>query len=77
MPHTFVKGYGRSIGLADMATAIRTARPHRCSGELAFAVLDAMQGFFDSSSSGKEHRPAAQFDPPAPMPGELPFGVLD
>ena len=32
----------RSIGLADMAQAIATKRPHRCSGELAFHVLDVM-----------------------------------
>ncbi len=36
--------YGRSVGVADMAHAIRSGRPHRCSAEQAFAVLDAMQG---------------------------------
>jgi predicted dehydrogenase len=77
MPHSFVKGYGRSIGLADMAQAIRTGRAHRCNGDLAFAVLDAMQGFFDSSTSGQEYKPVAEFERPAPMPGNLPFGVLD
>ena len=77
VPHEFVKGYGRSIGLADMASAIRLGRPHRCNGELAFAVLDAMQGFFDSSSSGQEYRPVANFDRPAPMPANVPSGTLD
>jgi predicted dehydrogenase len=32
----------RSIGLADMAKAIHTNRKHRCSGELAFHVLEVM-----------------------------------
>jgi predicted dehydrogenase len=68
VPLQFVQGYGRSIGLADMAQAIRDGRPHRCSGTLAFAVLDAMQGFFDSSENGVEHRPAVDFDIPEPMP---------
>jgi predicted dehydrogenase len=68
MPPTFVEGYGRSVGLADMAHAIRAGRPHRASGELAFAVLDAMQGFFDSSDNGRVHTPAFTFERPAPMP---------
>jgi predicted dehydrogenase len=77
VPHTFVTGYDRSVGLADMAYAIRSGRPHRCNGDLAFAVLDAMQGFFDASSSGTEYRPTARFEAPAPMPAHLPFGILN
>ena len=33
---------GRGVGLADMARAIETGRPHRASGELAFHVLEVM-----------------------------------
>ncbi|HWE04498.1 MAG TPA: Gfo/Idh/MocA family oxidoreductase [Tepidisphaeraceae bacterium] len=76
-PHAFVQGYDRSVGLADMAYAIRSGRKHRCNGELAFAALDAMQGFFDSSAGGHDYRPAAPFERPAPMPAHLPFGTLD
>jgi predicted dehydrogenase len=77
VPPAFVKGYGRSVGVADMAYAIRSGRPHRANGDLAMAVLDAMQGFLDSASSGKAYRPKAKFQRPAPMPAELPFGQLD
>jgi predicted dehydrogenase len=77
VPPMFLMGYGRSVGLADMAHAIRSGRPHRASGELAFAVLDVMQGFLESSESGQAYRPVARFDRPAPMPTQLPFGVLD
>jgi predicted dehydrogenase len=77
MPHTFLRGYGRGVGLADMAHAIRTGRVHRASGELAFAVLDVMQGFLESSESGSVYTPAAKFDRPVPMPAHLPFGELD
>ena len=73
----FVKGYGRSVGLADMAYAIRSGRKHRCSGEQAFAVLDLMAGFQDSSDSGKAYQPEAGYTKPAPMPAHLPFGTLD
>lgn len=77
VPHTFVKGYGRSVGLADMAYAIRTGRPHRASGDLAFAVLDSMLGFLDSSKSGQFHLPTASFEMPKLMPAHLPYGTLD
>jgi predicted dehydrogenase len=77
MPHEFVKGYGRSVGLADMAYALRSGRPHRCSSEQAFAVLDLMQGFLDSAREGKACSPTSAYERPKPMPADLPFGTLD
>ena len=73
----FPTGYGRSVGLADMARAIQTGRPHRASGRQAFAVLDAMIGFLDSSRTGAAHAIAPGYERPAPMPSGLPFGELD
>jgi predicted dehydrogenase len=77
MPHQFVTGYGRSIGLADMAYALRSGRPHRASAEQAFAVLDLMQGFLDSSRDGRAVKTVGEYQRPAPMPADLPFGTLD
>lgn len=77
VPHAFPTGYGRAIGLADLAYAIRTNRPHRCSLEQAFTVLDAMQGFRDSSESGTFHQVVTGYQRPTPMPTDLPFGQLD
>jgi predicted dehydrogenase len=77
VPHAFVAGYGRSIGLADLAAAIRKGRPHRCSLEQAFCVLDAMQGFREASDSGQAHLVTVPYERPAAMPANLPFGVLD
>jgi len=76
-PPAFATGYGRSVGLADMAVALRSGRKHRAGGEVAFAVLDAMQGFLDSSASGRAHQPRVTFERPAPLRAGLPFGVLD
>jgi hypothetical protein len=76
-PHEFVTGYGRSIGLADMAYALRSGRPHRASAEQAFAVLDLMQGFLDSSHGGIAVKPSTKYVRPAPMRADLPFGTLD
>ena len=44
---------GRGFGLADMARAIETDRPHRASGELAFHVLEIMESII---TAGREHR---------------------
>ncbi len=59
-------GQMRGVGVADMAHAIRSARPHRASGELALHVLEVMHGIDHSSVSGqaveirnRPERPAA------------------
>jgi hypothetical protein len=36
-----------------------------------------MQGFLDSSKSGKTVSPTVKYEKPAPMPANLPFGTLD
>lgn len=76
-PQPFAKGYGRSVGVADMVYAIRTGRGHRASGEMAFAVLDAMQGFLDASATSRAHEPSVDFVRPAPLRAGAPFGTLE
>lgn len=49
----YADGNYRSIGVADMAHAIREDRPHRASGALAFHVLEVMEAFGRSSDSGR------------------------
>lgn len=74
MEPTSVTGYGRSVGVADMAIAIQSNRPHRAGGEQAMCVLDLMQGFLDASTSGKDYVPVTKYNRPAPMPVGKPFG---
>ncbi|MEL7238354.1 MAG: Gfo/Idh/MocA family oxidoreductase [Planctomycetota bacterium] len=76
-PMAFVEGYGRSVGLADMAYAIQSGRDHRCSLEQCFTVLDMMQGFLDSSENSSHHAVAPGYTRPKPMPADLPYGELD
>ncbi len=45
-------GAGRGYGLADMAHAIRTDRPHRASADLAFHVLEIMDAVIRSAHEG-------------------------
>jgi predicted dehydrogenase len=75
--HTFKTGYGRSIGAADMAYALRSGRPFRANGDQAFLVLDLMAGFLDSARTGQAHTPTIPYDRPAPMRADLPFGTLE
>lgn len=60
---------GRGYGLADMARAIETDRPHRASGELAFHVLEIMESII---TAGREHRVvelASTVERPEPVAG--------
>jgi predicted dehydrogenase len=77
VPHEHPAGYGRAVGLADLCAALRADRPHRCSAEQAFAVLDAMQGFLDSSGAGNAVSPVAAYARPAPLRAGSAFGELD
>ncbi len=77
VPHAFLDGYGRAVGLADMCTAIRAGRMHRANAHQAFAVLETMQAFLDSSAKGKTIAIKTPYERPAPMPAHLPFGTLD
>lgn len=52
MPFTHSKMAGRGAGVADMAQAILDGGAHRSNGDLALHVVDAMQAFEESSTSG-------------------------
>ncbi|WP_207457298.1 Gfo/Idh/MocA family protein [Herbiconiux sp. SYSU D00978] len=62
---------GRGVGLADMAHAIETGRPHRASGELAFHVLEIMDAVL---LAGREHRVVELTSAPA-RPADVPLGA--
>ncbi|MCC6580037.1 MAG: Gfo/Idh/MocA family oxidoreductase [Phycisphaeraceae bacterium] len=76
VPFTHTLGYGRAVGAADMAMAIRTNRPHRGSAELVTSCLDAMAGFLKSSETGQAHTMTVPFDRPAALPAGLPLGEI-
>jgi predicted dehydrogenase len=77
VPHAFPTGYGRSLGLADMAYAIRSGRRFRCDGQQALAVVDLMEGFLDSSKANQYFTPSVRYERPPMMPAGLEFGTLD
>jgi predicted dehydrogenase len=63
----YADGNYRSIGLADMAHAIRSNRPHRASGDLALHVLEVMEAFGLSSDKGRAIDIATRPERPAPI----------
>jgi len=62
----------RSIGVADMACALQSGRPHRASGELAYHVLDLMHAFHDASDQGRH----VEMESTCTRPASLPLGLL-
>jgi predicted dehydrogenase len=59
---------GRGYGLADMAQAIATDRPHRASGELAFHVLEVMDAVLRSSAEARVIEISSTVARPEPVP---------
>ena len=73
----FATDLGRGTGVADLAYAIASGRAHRCSGDLAYHVLDAMFAVEEASDSGRHVLMESRCDRPAPLPPGLAPGQLD
>ena len=70
LSHGFTEN-SRIIGVADMAHAMLSNRTHRCSGELAYHVLEVMSAF-DKSSEFQKH---IQIQSTCERPAMLPMGL--
>ena len=67
----------RGIGAADLATALRTGRPHRATGELARHVVEITLGIFEASRTERHITLTTRCERPAPLPRGLPANQLD
>jgi predicted dehydrogenase len=76
LTHGYYKN-SRSIGVADMAYALRTHRLQRASGELTYHVLDIMHAFHDAAREGRHIELVSTCRQPAPLPLGLMPGKLD
>jgi predicted dehydrogenase len=76
LTHAYAEG-GRGLGIADMARAIESGRPHRANGALAAHVLDAMHAFHAASDAARSVELTTTCSRPAAIPPGLPRGVLD
>jgi predicted dehydrogenase len=67
----------RGIGVADMALAIQTGRPHRASGALAIHVLEAMHGLLLASETREYYKMTTTVNQPVALPLGLPSDGVD
>lgn len=79
LPQTHIYGDGnyRILGLADMAQAITSGRPHRANDSLALHVLEVMEGIMASAASGQRVTMQHGCARPAPLRDDLPFGEME
>lgn len=70
-------GNSRGVGVADMATAMRTGRPHRASGEMAYHVVDIVNALHDASREGRHIELESTCAQPAPLPLGLEEWTID
>lgn len=79
VPHSHKYGDDnyRILGLADMAHGIVGGRPHRAGLDLSFHVLEVMLAIIKSGQEGRRLDIVSRCVQPAPMPADLPFGILD
>lgn len=67
----YADGNYRSLGIADMAHAIRSGRPHRANGSLALHVLEVMEAFQTASDTGETISITTEVERPAPLEKSL------
>lgn len=67
----------RGLGLADLAHALCSDRPHRASSEMAYHVLDLMHAILTASQESRHILLDSTCQRPAPLPSDLPEGLLD
>jgi predicted dehydrogenase len=67
----------RGTGVADLAYAIRSGRPHRAQGDMGNHVLEVIEAFGKSSVAGQHVTIASTCARPEPLPLGLAPNVLD
>jgi predicted dehydrogenase len=71
-------GNSRGVGVADMVTAIRSGRPHRASGEMAYHVVDTITAMHEASAENRHITLQSTCQRPAPLPlGLADWGIDD
>ena len=76
LTHGYTENF-RGLGVADMACAMRSGRPHRACGELANHVLDVMLALHEASRESRHIEIKSSCSRPAPLPVGLREGELD
>ena len=77
LTHGFADGNYRILGVADMASAIRTRRPHRASDQIALHTVEVMEAIVSGGESGKPVPVYTHCERPRALQPLPRFGVLD
>jgi len=77
VPLSHTANIGRGAGVADMAYAIQSGRPHRASGDLAFHVLDIICALEESAARGRHVEIKSTLAQLTALPAGLADGELD
>ena len=67
----------RSLGIADMANALRSGRQPRVNGDLTYHVLEVMHAFHTASEMEKTVRIKSKVKKPEPFSLGLTTGYVD
>ena len=73
----YAAGSWRGLGVADMAAALLSGRPHRASGERANHVLEIMAGLVHSADTGAPVPITTPYEKPQILPAGLRDGDLE
>ena len=61
----------RGLGVADMAIALRSRRPHRANGDLTYHVLEVMNTFHIAANQERTMKIESHVTRPAPLPSTM------
>ena len=67
----------RGLGIADMAVAMRSGRPHRASGEMAYHVIDIIHSLHEASQENRHIELDSTCERPMPLPQGLTEWTID
>jgi predicted dehydrogenase len=77
LTHGFSDGNYRILGVAEMASAIRTNRPHRASDAVALHTVEVMEAIVSGGEVGQSILINSRCERPRALQPLPRFGVLD
>lgn len=77
VPWTHALGRERGSGVADLAAALRSGRPHRANGDLAKHVVEVLEAAARSHSEARHITLSSTCERPAAVPPTLPAGEFE
>jgi predicted dehydrogenase len=77
LTHGFADGNYRILGVAEMASAIRSNRPHRASADIALHTVEVMEAIVDAGGGGKAVPVYSHCERPRALQPIPRFGALD